>query len=173
MSGLGTAFAGFRLGERLLGIHPVVGRAWHWVTDNRTHLIATGVAAVIVPLALWGALEHHAATKWHRVADHCAAARKADQVAAAARFAANQNRIDTRGALYEQDQAAGTAEQHDREDRIRTIYRDRPVPGTCAAPDAARRVLDDAVAAANARARGEPGRVVPGPAEPAAPAARP
>lgn len=47
-----------------------------------------------------------------------------------------------------------------REHTIREIYRDRPINVDCALDAAAGRVLDEGIAAANARAAGEPAGVV-------------
>lgn len=69
---------------------------------------------------------------------------------------------------YENDREQGRVEAADREGQIRTVFRDREVPGDCAAPEPVRSVLDDAIRSANARARGEPGAGLPAAAEPAA-----
>ena len=55
----------------------------------------------------------------------------------------------------------------ERSDRttIRTIYRDREVPGECAAPDPTISVLDNAVDRTNAAVAGQPVRPLPTPAE--------
>lgn len=71
---------------------------------------------------------------------------------------------------YEHDREASRAESRDRQERIREIYRTVEVPGECAAPDAVRGLLDDAVRRANARAAGESPPAVPGPSAPAEPA---
>lgn len=62
-------------------------------------------------------------------------------------------------------------EAHDvRQVQIRTIFRDVPAPAAdCAAPDAVVRLLDGAVASANAAASGGPVDLLPGPSEAAAP----
>ena len=60
------------------------------------------------------------------------------------------------GNAYEKDRQDDQVQSTVRESRISTIYRDRIVPSDCAVPDVAGSVLDDAIAAANARAAGEP-----------------
>lgn len=65
---------------------------------------------------------------------------------------------------YEQEKADAVTNTTLRESTIREVYRNVPVDADCAAPDAAARVLNDAVAAANARASGQPATAVPGPA---------
>lgn len=71
---------------------------------------------------------------------------------------------------YEQERETARQSGVDRQQAIRTVYRDRVVGPSCAAPDAVSRVLDDAVRDANARAGGQPGAAVPAPAAGTAPA---
>ncbi|WP_260927326.1 hypothetical protein [Novosphingobium sp. 9] len=70
------------------------------------------------------------------------------------------DRIDAAAATYEQSRQDAGVRSETRTNEIRTIYKDRPVSADCAAPDAVRSVLDDAVADANARASGEPAPAV-------------
>jgi len=69
--------------------------------------------------------------------------------------------VDLAATAYEQEKSDAQAQNQMRESTIREIYRDRVVPADCAAPYSAVRVLDDAVAAANARASGEPAPGMP------------
>jgi hypothetical protein len=50
---------------------------------------------------------------------------------------------------YEHDRRAGYEESYRRQEQIRTIYKDRIIRSDCAVPDDARRVLSEAVDAAN------------------------
>lgn len=59
---------------------------------------------------------------------------------------------------YEQDRSAGYADAYARQERVRTIYRDRIVRSDCAVPDDARRVLSEAVDAANTTSTSKSGR---------------
>lgn len=65
---------------------------------------------------------------------------------------------------YEGDRANGQAEHHTATTEIRTVFADRVVPGDCAAPADARRVLEVGINRANSRASGEPSAAVPSPA---------
>lgn len=59
--------------------------------------------------------------------------------------------------LYEAEREQGRIEGRARETEVRTIYRDIPAPPIeCAAPDAVRSVLDDAINAANSAAGRQP-----------------
>ena len=69
--------------------------------------------------------------------------------------------VDLAATAYEQEKSDAQAQNRMRENIIREIYREQVVPADCAAPDAAVRVLDDAVTAANARAAGEPAPALP------------
>ncbi|MYL99559.1 hypothetical protein GR702_17485 [Novosphingobium sp. FGD1] len=84
---------------------------------------------------------------------------KALEALANATKAANDSAQHMReqGDRYERDRQDDQAQSTLRESTINTIYRDRPVPADCALPDAAGSVLDDAIAAANARRTGQPG----------------
>lgn len=64
---------------------------------------------------------------------------------------------------YEKDRANGQVEHYTATNEIRTIYADRPVPGDCAAPADARRVLEVGINRANSRASGEPSGPLPEP----------
>lgn len=66
---------------------------------------------------------------------------------------------------YERDRANGQVEHYTATNEIRTIYADRPVPGDCAAPADARRVLESGIDRANSRASGEPSGPVSEPSE--------
>lgn len=82
-------------------------------------------------------------------------------------------RTQGQATAYEQERPDAQADNRDRLSTIREIYRTIEVPGACAVPDAARGVLEGAVARANSRAAGEPGAAVPGPAAAPTPADRP
>ncbi|WP_232494907.1 hypothetical protein [Novosphingobium kaempferiae] len=69
--------------------------------------------------------------------------------------------VDRAAGAYEQEKQNASVQSTVRESTIREIYKDRPVSVDCAAPDALVGVLGDAVAAANARASGEPAAAVP------------
>ena len=69
-----------------------------------------------------------------------------------------QARVETAATDYETDRSAGYADAQAREVRVRTIYRDRPIRSDCALPDDARRVLDEALTAANSGTTGQSGR---------------
>jgi hypothetical protein len=65
------------------------------------------------------------------------------------------------GDAYEKDRQDDQSQSTVRESHISTIYRDVAVPADCAVPDAAGSVLDDAIAAANARSAGQSGSGLP------------
>ena len=69
-----------------------------------------------------------------------------------------QAQVETAATDYETDRSAGYADAQAREVRVRTIYRDRPIRSDCALPDDARRVLDEALTAANSGTTGQSGR---------------
>lgn len=81
-----------------------------------------------------------------------------------AQIAHSADRIDQSAAKYEQEKPDANARSTQRESTIREIYHDRVVPSDCAAPDTVVRVLNDAVADANARAAGKPAAGLPTPA---------
>lgn len=89
--------------------------------------------------------------------------------AAVKRGRAQQELIHLQADNYEQEKADAVIQTNTHERELRTIYRDVKVPTECAAPVVAVRVLERAVADANARARGEPGATVPTPASTADP----
>lgn len=68
------------------------------------------------------------------------------------------------GLQLEKDRSDEDAASVDRQREIRTVYSTTIMPGECSAPDRVVRVLDDAVARANARAAGEPLSGLPAPA---------
>lgn len=85
----------------------------------------------------------------------------------------DQLAVGAAATVYEGERSDAQAAERDRAETIRTVWRDRSaVPGDCAAPDASVRVLAEAVDAANARARGEPGGGLPEPTATAEPAGR-
>jgi hypothetical protein len=84
-----------------------------------------------------------------------------------------QRQVEDQATRHERDRADASRRAADHLQSYRTVYRDRLVPGDCAGPDDARRVLERAVADANAQAAGEPGGAVPEPAQAAGAADRP
>lgn len=78
-----------------------------------------------------------------------------------------QGTVATQATIYETERTHEAAQHESRQQQIRTVYQDRIVPGECAVPDAGRRVLEQALERAAARARGEPGDELP--TAPAAP----
>lgn len=71
--------------------------------------------------------------------------------------------VDKAAGAYEQEKADAIVQTNTRSDTIREIYRDAPaISPDCAVPDAVARVLDDAIATANARASGQSAPAVPG-----------
>lgn len=84
-----------------------------------------------------------------------------------------QATVDQQSTNYETERSHDVQQQIVYQDRIRTIYKDRVIPGECAAPDDVVRVLTEAVAGANTRATGQSGGELPtAPASPE-PADRP
>jgi len=121
-----------------------------------------GAIAVALGLAL-------AFTAWRAdgLSDQVTRYRAAEQAAQAA-YRAERDRRATIGTNYERE-ASNAAQTHTiREREIRTVFRDVLVPAECAAPDAVRVVLSEAVIAANSAASGQPGGTVPAIAQPAA-----
>ena len=86
---------------------------------------------------------------------------RSDMEAAAKKLDAARAAIDRAATAYEQEKEDAAIQSTVRENTIREIYKDRPVPADCAVPDAARSVLDNAVDAANARASGQPASALP------------
>lgn len=123
-------------------------------------------AAAFLALALmaiaWGGAEHYRANSAHaafaalqtQVADDQAkaqeAARKESERKDSASSSATQSMIDYLGANL----PAIETRTHDTIERIRTVYRDRPVPAVCQRPDSVRTELDAARARANGTATG-------------------
>lgn len=124
----------------------------------------TGAGATLV----LGALGGWTVRDWKRDSEVLAGMETAAKNLDAAR-----KTVDTAATAYEQEKPDAVAQSTVRESTIREIYKDRPVSVDCAAPDAVRGVLGDAITAANSRATGQPTAVVPGAAATALPAARP
>ena len=101
---------------------------------------------------------------------------KADSAALAAAQAADKARealqgtIDANATQYEQWRAAQEPARLETRNTIREIFRDKPIPVECAAPDALVGLLDRKAANASAAARGQPGPAVPDDRPAAAPA---
>lgn len=102
--------------------------------------------------ALLGALGGWTVRDWKRDSEVLAQVEKAARNLEVARVA-----VDAAATAYEQEKADAIVQTNTRESTIREIYRAAPpVDVDCAVPDAAVGVLNDAVAAANARASGKP-----------------
>lgn len=127
-------------------------------------LLAAGGALAL----LGGLLAGWTLRDWKADADQLAALEKAQK-----REDSLRARAEARAAEYEESRNAEQAQSVVRQGELRTIYRDVPVRADCGAPAAARGVLDSAVAAANARAAGEPGGALPAAERAAAGAGRP
>lgn len=67
-----------------------------------------------------------------------------------------QEKVDALSLGYEADRSIADSNSIIRQTELRTIYRDIPTPSNCAAPDAARSLLQDSVDEANARLAGKP-----------------
>jgi len=90
---------------------------------------------------------------WQCDAAYAKALEKADKARGKAQVV-----IDAGAQKYEQERSKADAVTIERSSTIREIYRDLPAPSVdCAAPDGARRVLEDAVSGANAAATGKSG----------------
>jgi len=95
------------------------------------------------------------ATGWKVQGWRCEAAQADALRDAAKKMDAAATRMRDASAEYETGKAYAQAEDYARNERIRTIFRDRVVNADCAAPDDARRMLAEAVAGANATAAGK------------------
>lgn len=111
----------------------------HWIT------IAIGAA---LALTAFGA-------GWKLRDWRCDAAVLKIERANAKASARMQDQADTAASDYETDRGQTYADSNIRQERIRTIYRDRPMRSDCAVPDDARRLLVEAVESANTGATGE------------------
>jgi len=114
------------------------------------------VAGYAWPLALAAVLAAFIAG-WQVRGWRCEAS-KLDTAEANAKASADmQDTADTAATGYEQDRSQTYADHTVREETIRTIYRDRQVPGDCDIHADARRVLAEAIDAANTRDSGKLG----------------
>lgn len=98
----------------------------------------------------------------------------ADQVAAYEKAEKMRDRLQAKydglALGYEADRAVSDSNSIIRQTELRTIYRDVPIDGDCAAPAGARSLLSDSVDETNARIAGQPVdalRPAPEPARPA------
>lgn len=87
----------------------------------------------------------------------CAAAQTKALREAQIDFEKQLDKLNEESSAYEQERETARVESRDRQERIRTVYRDVPVPAECEPPADVRSVLDDAIRDANARAAGQPG----------------
>ena len=106
---------------------------------------------------------------WKAGSDQSAALIKASQALKKA-----ERDINRVSGLYEQEKAAAQTTSGERQTVLREIFHEntKVIRTECAAPAAARSVLEDSVRAANTRARGEPEAEVPAATPPAKPARR-
>jgi hypothetical protein len=127
--------------------------------------------ARLIPLWAWGiiaaALLATTFGAGFKVASWRCAARQVEALREAQkRFDEQLAKQNEEAREYEAERENARRSGVDREGAIRTVYRTIEVPAECAAPDAVRGVLDDAIREANARAAGEPLPTVPASAEP-------
>lgn len=66
-----------------------------------------------------------------------------------------QDKYDGLALGYEADRSTSDSNSIIRQSELRTIYRDVPTNVSCAAPDAARSLLEDSISEANARITGK------------------
>ena len=111
-------------------------------------LLAAIGAALTLAAASFGA-------GWHERGLRCDKRIHAIERAAEKVRARDQAKAESEATTYEKDRADANRKQKVQAQAIRTIYRDRAVPGECAVPDDARRVLDDARTQANRQITGE------------------
>ena len=115
-------------------------------------LLALGGAALLIAGAAGG---------WQVRSWKCDAAISRTLKAAEKERARLQAIVETQSTSYERERSDATVTNTVREHELRTIYRDKVVPGECAVPDAAVGVLEQARLDANARITGEPRQPVP------------
>lgn len=123
------------------GSHQVVG--WIRVT-----------AGVVALLSAFGAGWYVESLRWDR--SLLKAQKAAVQVTQKQQTVVNQQ-----ATTYETERTHGEQEHIVRQTQIRTIFKDRPVPGSCAAPDSVVSLLTSAVDSANSRALGQSSSPVP------------
>ena len=92
----------------------------------------------------------------------CEAARSGALERAAEMKALGDKIVAAAATDYEKDRANGIVEHRTATHEIRTVFADKVVPGGCAAPADARRVLEVGINRANSRATGEPVAAVSG-----------
>lgn len=126
---------------------------------NPTILYSAGAALALGLVSGWTVRD------WKADSDSVAAYEKAEKVRERL-----QARYDSIALGYEADRANADANSIIRQTELRTIYRDIPTDGDCAAPDAARRLLENSVDEANARLAGKPVDAVSEVAAPSKPA---
>lgn len=109
----------------------------------------------------WGAIALIAAAfvlGWTVRSWRCDAAMLKIERATATAAAKMRGQGEASASDYEQDRSAGYAAAYRRQEQARTVYRDRIVPADCAVPDDARRLLSEAVDAANSASARQSGR---------------
>lgn len=121
-------------------------------------LMAIGIGGLLVAAASFGA--GWQVRTWKANSDELKAVAAADKKRIEA-----EARLDAQALTFENERLALAQRGVDIRSTIREIYRDVPAPpASCAAPDAARRLLIDAGATGPARDPGQPSGGVPGPA---------
>lgn len=119
-----------------------------------------GTYWVALLLAL-GAFSAAFGTGWTLRAWKCDAALLASAEATRKEEGRLQTHADDTATEYEADRRAIDYGNYARQERVRTIYRNRTVPDDCAVPDDARRMLAEAVNAANTDSPGQSGEQLP------------
>ena len=121
-------------------------------------LMAIGIGGLLVAAASFGA--GWQVRTWKANSDELKAVAAAEKKRIEA-----EARLDAQALTFENERLALAQRGVDIRSTIREIYRDVPAPpASCAAPDAARRLLIDAGATGPARDPGQPSGGVPGPA---------
>lgn len=119
-------------------------------------LMAIGIGGLLVAAASFGA--GWQVRTWKANSDELKAVAAADKKRIEA-----EARLDAQSLTFENERLALAQRGVDIRSTIREIYRDAPAPpASCAAPDAARRLLIDAGATGPARDPGQPSGGVPG-----------
>lgn len=127
---------------------------------NPTILYSAGAALALGLATGWVVRD------WKADSDAVAAYEKAEKIRDRL-----QARYDSIALGYETNRATSDSNSVIRQTELRTIYRDIPIDGDCAAPDSARSLLQDSVDEANSRIAGKPvdalpeGSLSPQPAE--------
>ena len=117
---------------------------------NPTILYSAGAALALGLATGWVVRD------WKADSDAVAAYEKAEKIRDRL-----QARYDSIALGYEADRSTSDSNSVIRQTELRTIYRDIPIDGDCAAPDAVRGLLENSVGEANSRAAGKPVQPMP------------